>query len=302
MMRLPCWLLATQLLALVAPASGQSCYWPTGTGNSALKACDVASGNEAAACCFQNHYCTTNGLCLSPTEGTWYRGGCTDKEFAKTGCPKYCDKDDIAGASPGRHVQVVPCSSKAFACGGSGNCPKQNFTLTPFRAVMNLALQTDLANSSTATATATGSASTTTSTGSNESAGSEGSASTGDPSVATCSSTAESSSGISAGAAAGIGAGVGVPLAVAVIVLSMMLLREKKKAREGLAASGFHQQQQYHNHQPGYGQQPIYSATTTTSPWGKAETPNYAPAAEVSGNSLPPELPDHANGRHELPH
>lgn len=82
------WLLAT--LSLVSLTSGQTCYWPNGATASSLTVCQVASSNDAAACCFANHYCMTNGLCLSPTEGTWYRGGCTDPDFLQSECPSVC--------------------------------------------------------------------------------------------------------------------------------------------------------------------------------------------------------------------
>lgn len=84
------WFLAT--LPPMAAASGQNCYWPNGDTATELMACSVASGNDAAACCYAFHYCMTNGLCLSPTEGTWYRGGCTDDQYQKTGCPQVCEK------------------------------------------------------------------------------------------------------------------------------------------------------------------------------------------------------------------
>lgn len=92
------WFLTTQLLASLGAA--QNCYVPNGNLVSNLKACSVASGNDAAACCFANHYCMSNGLCLSPTEGTWYRGGCTDNQFEQSGCPKFCDDDVIGGGRP----------------------------------------------------------------------------------------------------------------------------------------------------------------------------------------------------------
>lgn len=89
------WSLAT--LSLASLAFGQDCYWPNGARASALKACSVAPSNDAAACCFADHYCMANGLCMSATEGTWYRGGCTDEQFLKSGCPRLCHTRDIAG-------------------------------------------------------------------------------------------------------------------------------------------------------------------------------------------------------------
>ncbi|KAJ0115787.1 uncharacterized protein J7T55_010610 [Diaporthe amygdali] len=261
-MYFPRWLLAT--LPLASLSSGQDCYWPNGGTASTLKACSVASSNEAAACCFANHYCMTNGLCLSPTEGTWYRGGCTDEQFQKTGCPKFCDTSDIVGATSDRHVGVWACASRVFACNSLDNCSKQNFTVGSYRAVINAALSTDLFDSG-----ATVTTSITSST----------SVSTGAASAASCTSTQQASQGITTGAAAGIGVGVGLPLAIAVGALTFMLIQQP----------GYTQQPGFNNQQP---------YTNTSSPWGKPEG-HYAPTAEVPGQMVPHELAD-TQGRHEL--
>lgn len=109
MMYLPHWLLAT--LPLAFPVSGQNCYWPNGGPSELLKACPVASGNEAAACCFADHYCVTNGLCMSLSEGSWYRGGCTDSQFLKSGCPRLCHTTDIEGGGKSIRSSVDPDSA-----------------------------------------------------------------------------------------------------------------------------------------------------------------------------------------------
>ncbi|KAL0935030.1 uncharacterized protein CTRU02_209621 [Colletotrichum truncatum] len=284
-MHLPRWVFAA--IQLVTLASGQTCYWPSGGTASALQPCSVASGNEVAACCFANHYCMTNGLCLSPTEGTWYRGGCTDKDYLKPGCPQICDKDNIVGATPGRHAAVWACASRVFACSSLDNCSKQNFTVGAYRAVMNSALQTDLGND-TASATTTAASTGATSTGT----GGTGAASTGtgDASATTCPSIADASQGISTGAAAGIGVGVGLPLAIATGALAFMLLRERKKTRAALAS---------YQMQPGHNQQHY---TSPSSPWGKPGG-HYVPVAEVHGQQMPTELPENGTqNRHELAH
>ncbi|KAH9230170.1 hypothetical protein K456DRAFT_541810 [Colletotrichum gloeosporioides 23] len=279
-MHLSCWFLATLSLASLAAGQAQTCYWPSGSSAPLLQACSVGSGNEAAACCFNNHYCMTNGLCLSPTEGTWYRGGCTDKDFQQTGCPKYCDTTDIVGATPNRHAGVWACASKVFACTSLDNCSKQNFTVGAYRAVMNVALSTDLADSAT-TATASASA-TSGSAGASETTSSDATGST-------CPAT---ENGISTGAAAGIGVGVGLPLAIAVGALTFMLMREKKRSR---AAQTSYQRPGY-GQQPGFNQQPY---TSTPSHRGKPEG-HFVPN-EVSGHAATHELAD-TQGRHELGH
>ncbi|KAG8162622.1 hypothetical protein KVR01_007100 [Diaporthe batatas] len=263
------WFLTTQLLASLA--STQNCYMPNGNLVSNLKACSVASGNDAAACCFADHYCMTNGLCLSPTEGTWYRGGCTDSQFEQSGCPKFCG-DDVIGGVANAHCGVWACASRIFACGSLNNCDRQNFSTGAYRAVMNAAISTDLFDSG-ATSTTSVASSTSTST--------EGA------STETCPPpTEQATSGISAGAAAGIGVGVGLPLAITIGALTLMLLREKRKSR-GVQA-GYPQQYQYpqqlqYNTQPG---------------WVKPEGQFHSPA-EAPGPIYAYELGD-TQGRPEL--
>ncbi|KAG6364665.1 hypothetical protein INS49_006269 [Diaporthe citri] len=214
----------------------------------------------------------TNGLCLSPTEGTWYRGGCTDEQYQKTGCPNICDT-----TSRGAHVGVSVCASRVFACYSLDNCSSQNFTVSAYRAVTNAARSTDLFDSG-----ATATTSTTTSP------------STGGATDPTCTSTQQANQGISTGAGAGIGVGVGLPLTIAVGALAFMLMREKKKSRDVQAG---YQQQHHYSKQPGYNQKPY---TDVSSPWGKSDR-HYGPTAEAPGQMISHDLSD-IQDRHELGH
>ncbi|GKT41662.1 uncharacterized protein ColSpa_01843 [Colletotrichum spaethianum] len=278
----PRWLLAT--VPLAALASGQTCYWPNGVKATSTVACPVAGGTTAASCCFANHYCMSNGLCFSKTELSFYRGACTDENWTTSGCPKYCDKDDIVGggngtslrsicvlilaAVYGAHAGIALCGDSKYACQTSSNCANYTFGVPAGVMLLNKYLQSDLGDVATATATTTA-----TTSGSTVGITSGGS-------VATCSSTAAASSGISTGAAAGIGVGVGAPLALAVGLLTVLLLREKKKTRATLSAQ-------------------VYDGNSPAAPWAKSERTAYAPV-EIQSHTVPPELPENHNGRHEL--
>ncbi|WQF87522.1 hypothetical protein CDEST_12536 [Colletotrichum destructivum] len=262
-MHAPRWLLAT--IPLIAFASGQKCYWPDGGEATSVVACPVAGGTEAASCCFRNHYCMSNGLCFSKTELSFYRGACTDQDWTTSGCPKYCDKEDIVGGVPGRHAGIAKCEENKYACQRTSNCANYTFGVPAGVMLLNQYLQSDIGGSATPTATAAVSST------------------TGEASAATCPSTttaAAASSGISTGAAAGIGVGIGAPLALAIGVLTVLLLREKKKTRAALSA-----------------QTP--AGTAPTSPWAKSERTAYAPV-EIQTQTQPPELPSNHQGRHEL--
>ncbi|KAK0370167.1 hypothetical protein CLIM01_12486 [Colletotrichum limetticola] len=196
------------IISLVATlATGQTCYWPNGVPNDVVKPCPVAAGTEAAACCFEDHYCLTNGLCFEPLTLTMYRGACTDDTFQSSGCPKYCDKSDIPGGDSSLHIGVWTCGNARFSCSNLQNCATGNFTVSlPGKIMLNEAASTDLEDSPAATST------------------------TGNSTV-TCpvGSDTDHQGSISLGAAAGIGVGVGVPLTIIAGALAVMLLREKKK-------------------------------------------------------------------------
>ncbi|OLN86785.1 hypothetical protein CCHL11_07856 [Colletotrichum chlorophyti] len=273
-------------LTLVAFASGQACYWPDGGRASSLIACPVAVGTEVASCCFRNHYCMSNGLCFSKTELSFYRGGCTDSDWSKSGCPKYCDKDGIAGAVPGRHCGIALCGNGNFACQNTGNCDNDTFSVPAGTMLFNQFLQSDLGDIATATARATVTVAVETEA--------IATATYGAGTRSTCAATAEATKGISTGAAAGIGVGVGAPLALAIVALTIMLLREKGRTRAALENQN-QIQQQY----PNPGQYPSARAPPL-SPWAKSEHTAYNVPAEVSAHTLPPELPSNHHGRPEL--
>lgn len=112
--------------------------------------------------------------------------------------------------------------------------------------------------------------------------------------ISVCSTTSEpSGGGISTGAAAGIGAGIGVPLAIAVGVLTVLLLREKKRARRAEGAEGASVPD------AGSGKPPM----STASP-GWTQHEHVGGYGHPAGHGQPletTELPSTQTVRHELP-
>ncbi|KAF4920251.1 hypothetical protein CGCVW01_v007059 [Colletotrichum viniferum] len=205
-----CKLLSVLSLANEVASQTTTCYWPNGSPSTVVKPCPTPQGKAAAACCYDNHYCLTNGLCVDPNDDTLYRGACTDSKFSEEGCPKYCDRSEILGAVLDGHDGLWGCVVTAtYACLSPENCLQTNFTIEPGKIMLNTAVKSDLGITATATSSNTPSSSART----------------------------ELNNGISAGAAAGIGIGVGVPLAIAVVVLSFLLMRERKKVKAAEAAT-----------------------------------------------------------------
>ncbi|KAL3292419.1 podoplanin domain-containing protein [Colletotrichum asianum] len=249
-----CKILSVLSLAIEIAGQTTTCYWPNGIANTVVKPCPTPQGKAAAACCFDNHYCLTNGLCMDPDYDTLYRGACTDSKFEAEGCPKYCDRSEISGADPGRHIGLWGCDIPAvYTCEHPRFCLQANFTIEqPGKIMLNTAVESDLGITATATSSSTPSSSART----------------------------EMNNGISAGAAAGIGVGVGVPLAIAVVVLSFLLVRERKKVKAAEAATPMGA---YSSPDPKYGPPP---------PWapgqhGNAVSPELPTAAHQARHELP---------------
>ncbi|KAF9882512.1 hypothetical protein CkaCkLH20_00548 [Colletotrichum karsti] len=204
------------VLLFATMAAGQACYLPNGERHNSARACPAVEGEDAQACCYDGHYCLSNGLCFVPSSLTMYRASCTDQKFTASGCPRYCLE---SGSS---HCGVWACGdNKGFAC-SMGFCDSGNFSVSQGIILSNAAVLADLNITSSASATSSAA----TATGASSSSTSSTSSSSAESSSCV---TGEASGGISAGAAAGIGAGIGVPLAIAVGALTFMLLREKRK-------------------------------------------------------------------------
>ena len=48
------------------------------------------TNNVASLCCLKGDVCLTSGLCKD-TAGDLYQGGCTDKSYNSSACPKFCN-------------------------------------------------------------------------------------------------------------------------------------------------------------------------------------------------------------------
>ncbi|KAF3807038.1 hypothetical protein GCG54_00007293 [Colletotrichum gloeosporioides] len=249
-----CKLLSILSLAIGIASQTTTCYWPNGIATTVAKPCTTPLGKAAAACCYDDHYCLTNGLCVDPSDDTLYRGACTDPKFDADGCPKYCDRSEIIGADPATHNGLWGCGFTAvYACNHPSFCLQANFTIEqPGKIMLNTAVESDLGIIATATSSSTPSSSVRT----------------------------ERNNGTSAGAAAGIGVGVGVPLAIAVVVLSFLFVRERKKVKAAEAATPM---RAYSSPDPKYGPPP---------PWapgqhGDAVSPELPTTAHQARHELP---------------
>ena len=80
---------------LVLTAAELTCYYPDATVATGHIPCNATASdtpNDASACCagYGNSYCLANGLCWF--DGILSRGSCTDKNWASSSCPQWCQE------------------------------------------------------------------------------------------------------------------------------------------------------------------------------------------------------------------
>lgn len=73
-------------LMISAQASARDCYFPNGQ----LARDGIPCSEYEGACCPLNLMCFSNGMCLSPIDGSFQRHLCTDKTWEAQKCPNFC--------------------------------------------------------------------------------------------------------------------------------------------------------------------------------------------------------------------
>ncbi|KAF6822895.1 hypothetical protein CMUS01_10915 [Colletotrichum musicola] len=234
-------------LLLSSGAACQGCFFPDGSPDSKGKQCFDPPDGKASSCCFDNHYCLDNGLCLEPFKYTLYRSSCTDAAYRADGCPTMC-----RNYSSDAHRGIWPCKGgDLWTCEDSSQlCNISTFRMgNPGKIILNTVAKSGLVVDFSS------------------------------------SNSSNSNPGVSVGAAAGIGAGVGVPLLIIVGILTILLLRERKKSRGSSPTSTYVAPETqsskpgttmsspgWHHHQParGYGE-----GTTELATGERHELPQY---------------------------
>jgi len=192
---------AAILLIFLSAQQGraQSCYYPDGETLSEDVVCDATGADSA--CCPSNSFCLAGGLCVAG--GVVSRGSCTDQTWGSPACAGYCKT-----VNRNAEVAITPCStdtdSNTFACGLSGDCSADTFSLPT---------DTGLLLRPSQIAALVGSLSGPSSI----------------PTESICPSSADGDGGFSTAALAGVGAGVGVPLLLALVIAIVMLQKEKRR-------------------------------------------------------------------------
>lgn len=192
------------------------CYLPDGNRSASMLACGDDDG-QARHCCFPNHYCLSNKLCLIPSTLGTYRGGCTTNDWDDQLCSDFCLSfaDTHQGVfrcndyNDGNDNQFWAC--RTSECGTNGKM----FAVGTAELLPNKKLSDVL--DLPASATAMGESPTTTSV----------------EDVLTC-----ELSGVSTGAAVGIGLGTSLPLLAALAAVSWLFWIERKRVKNQKSATG----------------------------------------------------------------
>ena len=129
------------------------CYYPDKSIVPNFQACNLAQANGTACCELSTSVCTTEGYCVG-NAGFFYRGGCTDPDWASPNCAKNCldstwpllksipaglnpnincflvaqrSFSDILPCSSGVYTEYFCCSDVAVAVGDSKSCCHKSF-------------------------------------------------------------------------------------------------------------------------------------------------------------------------------
>ncbi|KAE9569605.1 hypothetical protein CGMCC3_g14253 [Colletotrichum fructicola] len=118
----------------------QGCFFPDTSTDTRGKRCFEPQEGKAAGCCYDDHYCLDNGLCLEPRAFTIYRASCTDRTFRADGCPTVCLKQ-----SEDAHRGVNWCPvEKIWTCEDAGICNKTSISMeSPVQIIMNATAMAD---------------------------------------------------------------------------------------------------------------------------------------------------------------
>jgi len=111
------------ILATTASSFVDECYYPDGSAPADYSF--VACNNSAvSACCVpsEGDICLANGLCQDVSDGSVFRGACTDQTWKSSSCPQICVKGYESD-----WTYATQCASGAFVCGGD-YCPGDNST------------------------------------------------------------------------------------------------------------------------------------------------------------------------------
>ncbi|GAP88130.2 hypothetical protein SAMD00023353_1501030 [Rosellinia necatrix] len=125
-----CLLLTAPLLGRLAMADEVRCWAPDGktlADNETVVPCNklgIQQQGVYSSCCrldgdaTQRDYCTTNGLCLSTSDGAIRREYCTDKTWKSTACVNVCTDPNNDGSVNGP-VEMTACSdgTGTYCCG-----------------------------------------------------------------------------------------------------------------------------------------------------------------------------------------
>ncbi|KAI9825885.1 MAG: hypothetical protein M1832_000826 [Thelocarpon impressellum] len=98
----------------------RSCFFPNGGVSDNDRPCGT-DGSAHSACCAQDAYCLSNGLCSNGH--ILSRGSCTDLTWASPACTAFCRSTNPSGG-----IIIVSCNLSRFAC-DIGTCSRGNFTL-----------------------------------------------------------------------------------------------------------------------------------------------------------------------------
>ncbi|KAI5917748.1 hypothetical protein F4810DRAFT_704666 [Camillea tinctor] len=223
-------LVSTPFIGTVTAA--KSCYknngqlWEANSSSPVAPWVPCDANAEVSACCSQDDYCLSNGLCMIQNGGDGNRliisqEGCTDPNWSGP-CNNYCtDKSD----DPNGYMFPWQCSDRSWCCGTKDEtCCDTSDYFFPIAEITGI--QPPVARYTASTSS---------------SSSSSGSTSTGQSAASATASDCPATSSDDSTRQLAIGLGVGLPLGLALIAAMSFLgfqVRKKAAAEAAMASTG----------------------------------------------------------------
>ncbi|KAI1504097.1 hypothetical protein F5X99DRAFT_373433 [Biscogniauxia marginata] len=244
--RILCLFISSSLLAVASAA--KDCYknngqlWEIDESNPVAPWVPCNENAEVSACCSQDDYCLSNGLCLIQNAGSGNRyvisqEGCTDPDWPEP-CGNFCDgKSD----DPNGYMFPWQCPDESWCCGTKDEtCCDTADHFFPIAEITGIQppvarLATAISSTSATSITSITSASTPTGTALSSTSTDRASASASETAVACPATSSDNSTRDLA-----IGLGVGLPLGLAIIAAMSFLgfqVRKKTAVETALASA-----------------------------------------------------------------
>ncbi|KAK6526417.1 hypothetical protein TWF694_005010 [Orbilia ellipsospora] len=121
------------LLSLLGGTAAQRCVYPDGSASPDTPCISYTTNSNFSSCCGARDYCLDNGLCISTSTLTYWRGSCTHVDWS--GCNDLCN-----ALIPNGSGALQLCENGLHCCSSASNdfscCNRTAFVNVPYNFVV----------------------------------------------------------------------------------------------------------------------------------------------------------------------